>query len=70
MPDLPVKIQRVSEVTRLDANNRPQQMISVLWMAGDHGPFTHEFQRAGFDPNAARNTLEAFARGLAQMIPT
>jgi hypothetical protein len=69
MTDLPITILRITEMTKLDANQRPQQVVSVAWKAGEHGPFTHEFPRQGFDPIAARHTIEGFAQQLALMIP-
>jgi hypothetical protein len=67
MNNLPVSITRINEVQRVDANGKPQPMISVTWKAGDHGPFVHEFPRAGFNPQAAKNELAQFAAGLSQL---
>jgi hypothetical protein len=68
MTDLPITIVRITEMTKLDSNQRPQQVVSVAWKAGEHGPFTHEFPRKDFNPITARQVLEHFARNLATLM--
>ncbi|MGH3630263.1 MAG: hypothetical protein ACRDRL_22825 [Sciscionella sp.] len=64
-----VKVVKISQVQGLDQSNRPTDMIAVQWTIGAHGPFTDQFPKAGFDQNAALQTIKDTAMKFT-MFPT
>lgn len=59
-----ITVTRISEVTQFDHLARPTPMIQVQFTVGDNGPFTELFPKAGYDPAAVRQKLDAFANSL------
>jgi len=62
-----VTINRIIETVGRGEGNRIIPMLRVEFMVGQHGPFSQEFPREGFDARAARTKLEEFARQLEQL---
>jgi hypothetical protein len=59
-----VTIQKITQEDTVNAQGQTMHYIRVAYMVGDHGPFFERFDKAGFDPNAAKAKLQQFAQSL------
>lgn len=59
-----LRITQTREEYLPDGNGKFVKHIRVTFKVGDDGPFTRDFPADGFNPQTARQALEAHARDL------
>jgi hypothetical protein len=60
----PIRVAQTREENGLDRDGKPYSRIVVTFYDGDHGPFTHTFEKAGFNGVTARLQLDTYVREL------
>lgn len=60
-PKSDIRVTNVRETTSIDANGKPYPEIAVTFYVGDHGPFTRNFTKQGYDAMKARKEIQDYA---------
>lgn len=61
------RVTKISEQTRIEANNQPLTYMHVEFFVGTHGPFYRDVLKSSFDPMKVKADLDEYARSLAQL---
>lgn len=63
-------IQRITQQSTFNANGQLIPTYSVVFMVGEHGPFTMTFEQSQFTVTNVQQQLAAFAATVGQLTTT
>lgn len=58
--------QKITEYS-VQQGGKSNTMLRMTFNVDGHGPFSIEFAKEGFDPNTAKQQLQAFAQKIHQL---
>jgi hypothetical protein len=64
MPDMPISIMNVREITQATPGGQVSQLMQVTYMVGKLGPFSADFPKDGFNASAVNVRLKELASQL------
>lgn len=62
--DYTLKVQTIREQNGTGANGQLEKQMLVMFMIGDHGPFSKSFPADNFDVNKAKAELAQFGANI------
>jgi hypothetical protein len=62
-----VKVTKIIEEAPIGTNGIVTRQVVITFTVGAHGPFSERFDKATFDPAAARQAINSFADKLGML---
>ena len=65
-PNFAVRVTKVTQSTQADHTGKIVGVVQVTYYVGEHGPFTENFPKEGYDAMTAKQKLQAIAEQVKQ----